>query len=281
MFHPEAGAFELGPVDAPRVVLFHGLTGAPSELWPLGCGLAAAGFRVEAPVLPGHGTRPEALLDVDFEDVLAFATRVSRSGPAPVAVGGMSFGALVALCVAAKVSPEALVLMAPPVVMTGRARLFDRLGMVPWGNLTKALVPKAKPDPGEPHPRNGALTDVVARAAIDASFPPGFDGRYRRIPLRWSTQLRRARRQARDASLRVRCPSLVVHGALDATVSIESVAEVTSWLKHVPVSVRILEHSRHIVSLGPERGRLAVEVARFLSRQVQNDQLKTASIEST
>lgn len=281
MSHPGAGAFEIGPVDAPRVVLFHGLTGAPSELWPLGCGLAAAGFRVEAPVLPGHGTRPEALLDVDADDVLAFATQVARRGAAPVAVGGMSFGALVALCVAAEVSSQSLVLLAPAAVMTGNARLFDRLGVVPWGHWMKRLIAKAKPDPGEPQVRDGALTDLVARAAVDAPFATGFDGRYQRVPLRWSTQLRRARRLAREAATRVRCPSLIVHGALDATASLESAVEVASWLHDVPVSVRVLAHSRHVLPLGPERGRLAVEVARFLSQRAQIDGFDGRRIEST
>lgn len=267
MTHPEAGGFELGDVDAPRVLLFHGLTGAPSELWPLGCGLAAAGFRVEAPVLPGHGTRPEALRDVSFGDVLTFATRAARRGAAPVAIGGMSFGALVAICVTAEVAPKALVLLAPAAVMARRARLYDFLGVVAWGLAADVLVPKRKPDQGDACAVNASSDNAVARAAIEATSAQGFDGRYDRIPLRWSTELRRARRQARAASSRVRCPTLLLHGALDQTASVESVGEVASWLEHVPVSARILAQSRHLLPLGKERGLLAVEVARFLKSQ--------------
>jgi carboxylesterase len=38
------------------IVVSHGFTGNPSSVRPLGEGLAALGFRVEVPRLPGHGT---------------------------------------------------------------------------------------------------------------------------------------------------------------------------------------------------------------------------------
>lgn len=281
MAHPEAGSFEIGPANAPRVILFHGLTGVPGELWPLGCGLAAAGFRVEAPMLPGHGTHPMALVDVDIEDVLAFATRAARIGPPPIAVGGLSLGALIALVVAAEVEPRSLVLMAPAVVMTGKARLFERLGTVPWGRLMKTLLTKETPDAGDPAAQDHSRSDPVSRAAADASFPAGADGRYHRIPLRWSTQLRQARHLAHNAASQVRCPTLILHGAIDATASVESIVEVASWLQHVPVSARVLARSRHVLPLGAERGQLAVEVAHFLSRYASNDKFDGRCIEST
>ena len=49
----------VGPESGPRVLMLHGLTGGPSELWPLACGLSAVGFRCELPWWPGHGTSPE------------------------------------------------------------------------------------------------------------------------------------------------------------------------------------------------------------------------------
>lgn len=266
MLHPGAGAFELGPVSAPRVLLFHGLTGAPSELWPLGVGLARAGYRVEAPVWPGHGTTPSALADVDASAVIDMARRTAKQGRRPVGICGMSFGALVTLCVASEVQPEAVVLIAPAAVMAGRARLFDRLGAVPWPRAARLLVPKGAPDRGEPGAPSAL--DPVERAAIEAPLGEGVEGRYDRIPLRWSSQLRHARRLAREAAPVVRSPVLIAHGLEDGAASFKSAGEVSSWLTRAPVTVRLFPRSRHAMALGVERGRLAGDVARFLSMNV-------------
>src|SRR3954451_14630769 len=46
-----------GPEGRTGVLLVHGFTGTPMSLRPWGEHLAAAGFAVRCPLLPGHGTR--------------------------------------------------------------------------------------------------------------------------------------------------------------------------------------------------------------------------------
>lgn len=141
--------------------------------------------------------------------------------------------------------------------------VIERLGLVPWRRAGGLLVPKAAPDLGDEVSLVEA--DPIARAAIEAPGSDGPAGRYTRIPLRWATQLRRARHRAKSAAARVQCPVLVAHGLQDRTASASSAGEVASWLQAAPVSVRLFAGSRHILPLGAERGRLAVEVAGFLS----------------
>jgi carboxylesterase len=50
------------------VLAVHGFTGSPATLTPLTDALTAAGYRVSAPCLPGHGTRVEDMLDVTYAD---------------------------------------------------------------------------------------------------------------------------------------------------------------------------------------------------------------------
>src|SRR5436853_6116137 len=65
-----AAPFALG--DGPDAcLLLHGLTGAPSEVRPIGEALAKAGMRAVGPLLPGHGTTPRALHHVGRRDVEA------------------------------------------------------------------------------------------------------------------------------------------------------------------------------------------------------------------
>src|SRR5690606_4521933 len=100
--------------------------------------------------------------------------------------------------------------------------------------------------------------------ALDAWPTDAPEGRYTRIPLRWSAQLRKARRHAKHAAAQVSCPVLVAHGLQDRTADASSAGEVASWLGQAPVSVRLFPESRHVLPLGVERGRLAIEVSDFL-----------------
>ncbi|MAN19260.1 MAG: esterase, partial [Synechococcus sp. EAC657] len=59
---PDPFALSGGPVT---VVLLHGFTGSPAELRLLARALNAQGFGVEAPLLAGHGTRLEDLMEIE------------------------------------------------------------------------------------------------------------------------------------------------------------------------------------------------------------------------
>jgi len=50
------------------VLLFHGWTAIPEEFLPLGKFLNSFGYTVSAPLLRGHGTKPEDLKDITWED---------------------------------------------------------------------------------------------------------------------------------------------------------------------------------------------------------------------
>lgn len=52
-------------------MLIHGLGGTPSVMEPLAVALAAQGWSVEVPLLPGHGTTPEDLVGVTWAEWLA------------------------------------------------------------------------------------------------------------------------------------------------------------------------------------------------------------------
>jgi len=50
------------------VLVLHGFTGNPQSMRPLADALAAAGYSVELPLLPGHGTAVEDLIPTRFTD---------------------------------------------------------------------------------------------------------------------------------------------------------------------------------------------------------------------
>lgn len=79
------------------ILLVHGLGDSPWSFHDLAPQLAAQGFLVRTVLLPGHGTRPEALLNVTAEEwqavVYAQAQTLEEDVDGPVYLGGFSTGA--------------------------------------------------------------------------------------------------------------------------------------------------------------------------------------------
>ncbi len=81
-----------GPVG---VLVLHGFTGNPQSIRPLADGFVAAGHTVEMPLLPGHGTRVEDMLDTSWADWSAAAEAAFESLAARTeqqVVAGLSMG---------------------------------------------------------------------------------------------------------------------------------------------------------------------------------------------
>jgi carboxylesterase len=88
----EPWSSEGGPVG---VLVLHGFTGNPSSVRALAEAFAGAGHAVELPLLPGHGTRVEDLLDMRWDDwsgeaEAALGRLAARTGTQFVA--GLSMG---------------------------------------------------------------------------------------------------------------------------------------------------------------------------------------------
>ncbi|WP_225410407.1 alpha/beta hydrolase [Stigmatella hybrida] len=242
--------FELGRGDD-ACLLLHGFTGSPWEMLPLGEALAAQGLYVKAPRLPGHGTTPEALLEVnhrDWEQAAAEALH-SLTGFRRVFVAGLSMGALLALGLAAQF-PEVvrgLVLIAPAARFKGpKMALLKGLrhtGLLEW---VKPWVPKDSTDLSDPV--------ALAEAPILKAFPSA------RLNDLWTLQ-----ESAQVLAPRVRCPTLVAVAEQDHVVDPEG----GPWLAHQltgAASVRVLslQEGYHIIPRDRGGPRLALEVGAFL-----------------
>jgi len=100
MSHPilpgaEAWSFVAEP-GAPGVICIHGWTGNPTSMRGVAEAFAAAGFHVELPRLPGHGTHIDDMVDTTWADWSAeveaafgrLATRSARTIAAGQSMGG-------------------------------------------------------------------------------------------------------------------------------------------------------------------------------------------------
>lgn len=175
------GAFEAGgtrwatlawgsPMDPP-VLLLHGVTSNAAIWWRVGPALAAAGFRVVAVDMPGHGLtqgwRGRHRFDETAEDVAAFARGTNLDRP-DLAVVGHSWGAMVASRLpGTSLRPRVVVLLDPPALTVAQFEVFVQ-------DPSEQLYPSYEAAAAAMRAANPTWTDgdVAAKAQGLTSFNP-------------------------------------------------------------------------------------------------------------
>ncbi len=240
------------PFDLPGgpdvALLLHGLTGSPFEVRPVAERLHRQGARCVAPIMAGHES-PARLAATRWQDWVAGARGVLLALPPArrTLVVGSSMGALVACALAAE-HPErvdGLALLAPAMELTRAGRL---------GAWLAAHTPLARVVPVFPKGSGSDVSDPEARAAN-----PCMDG----VPLAAVGELAALERHVDALLPRVRCPSLVVAGAKDHTVTLGGARHLARRLAGGSRLV-VLPRSWHLVGVDVERERCASEVLSFL-----------------
>jgi carboxylesterase len=253
------GPFELGP-GPDACLLLHGLTGSTAEVRPLGERLAAEGWRVVAPILPGHGGAVEDLARVGRADLLAAASAALRDlrlqGARRIALAGLSAGALLAVLLASNLrtrggDPELsrLALLAPALRLRGLGWLATHLfGHLPFARALPLSLPKG--------PRDLAAAHLL---------PAGDDGSLAALPVGWTRELRLLAREAWARAPRVRTPTLLLQGLLDKTVDPAGAWRLAGRLGAQRVAIETFPRSGHLLPLDVEGGAVCASVARFFS----------------
>lgn len=225
----EPFAFPGGPGSAGTgVLLVHGFTGSPFSMRPWGEHLAAEGFAVRAPLLPGHGTRWQdcnLTTERDWLDAVSGAFDELRAECDRVVVAGLSMGGTLAIRLA-EVRPDdvaALVLVNPSL-------------------LTERLDAKLLPVLARLTPSWKAIANDVKK--------PGVDERaYAKLPTRAVLGLRRLWTATRADLARVTAPLLVFRSVTDHVVEPASVRVLLAGVSSTDATEVLLEDSYHVATL--------------------------------
>jgi carboxylesterase len=198
LFTPHARPFRLEGSNGEAVVLTHGFTGIPGHFRPLAEFLNLHGYTVNVPLLAGHGTTPEEMAGVDFDD---WARSVELAAKAVadhrrVHLGGLSMGGLLSLIVARGVGAASVTTINSPIVVENK-----RLYVSP---IAHRLMPEVR-WPEEPPP------------PLDAEVAHLW-GTYPWYPSAAASHLLRAMRLGYRAARRLRRPALVIQSKSDETV---------------------------------------------------------------
>ncbi len=210
-------------------LLIHGFTSTPAELYPLGHWLHQQGYRVHSPLLAGHGTRPQDLEGVqwqDWHDSVEEGLSVLKQQCTRVVVIGHSLGGLLALQLSSKMQPHALVTLAAAV--RPRNRVLPLAG----------ILSRVKPYERWPE---------KARPAEAQQFLQG----YERFPLTAAYQVHLLAKQVKKQLGNIQCPTLIVHPRDDQSVDAASVTILCRNLGTNARHVYWMEDAGHNLTVDP------------------------------
>lgn len=228
-----------------RFLLFHGYTGSPANFNDLPRVLHARfGANVEVPLLPGHGTALEHLYPLTLSDFLAAAEAPLVSALARgerVVVGGHSFGAQLALLLAARHPVAGLLLSGIPYRF--RFPMSIRLTH-PIFQLRRAWQKRLSPE---------------ERAIRENDFF------YPAMPAR-GLSLVTALNDLITAELgAVRCPTLLLHSVHDRIAHPKSSVALAAAIGASTAQLAV-NHQSHSTFFGAEHGRVGEAVVEFFTR---------------
>ncbi|GAB3351378.1 alpha/beta hydrolase [Modestobacter lapidis] len=243
-----AGAEPFALGDGPvGVLLCHGFTGTPQSMRPWGEHLAAAGFTVRCPLLPGHGTRWQecnASTEEDWYGELSAALDELTAQCAAVVVAGLSMGGTLALRLAEQRPADVAAL-----VLVNTSLLTER--------RDARLLPLI-----------ARLTPSWAPIASDIKKPGTTELAYDRLPTRAALALRRLWAAVRADLHRVRAPLLVFRSTVDHVVEPVSGRALLAGVSSTDVTEMLLPDSFHVATLDNDAPQIFAGSVRWIRERV-------------
>ncbi|WP_165078506.1 MULTISPECIES: alpha/beta hydrolase [unclassified Desulfovibrio] len=266
--HSRVGAAVSAPdAGRPRALLFHGLAGTPLEVAPVARALKAGGIAAHTPLLPGHGTTPEAYLASSFGEWRAFARAQYRRlvAEGPLLLGGYSLGGILALDIAENAAeaglpaPAGLLLLATP-LWFGAWRPGLRLrGPGSWRFRLLPLTARLWP-----------VLRVPPRSAEARSVAP-WQGHEEVASLRHFAELDRALKSIRRRLGLVRAPLCVIQLRHDASCPPGHAAWLLTHCVSAEAELHLLRtkspHGGHLPTTHAESRERVAQLARAFARR--------------
>jgi len=230
-----------GPAGA---LVLHGFTGNPGSLRGIATALADAGFTVELPLLPGHGTAVEDMLDTTYRDWLGTAEdalegllqRCER-----VVVVGLSMGGALTAWLASD-HPELAGIACINAVVTEPDGMREAVQQMIDAGM-----------------------EVMDGIGSDIADPDNVENAYPQTPLRPLASLFEAAAELEGRLGRITCPVLVVTSTQDHVVD-PSNSDVLADSVAGPVERVRCERSYHVVTMDYDRDLVEQSVVAFAGK---------------
>jgi len=245
------------------IVVSHGFTGNPSAVRPYGEALAALGFRVDVPRLPGHGTHVLDMTRTRYEDwrgEIAWARdRLARECDA-VVLSGLSMGGTIVLDLAGAEPNKIAGAIAINPAILDREGIVAKLG--PYVTRFVPLIPAA----------------AAGLRENDVAKPGGDEQAYDWVPTRAANSLidnlPRIRAQLRGCKV----PFLVAYSPLDHSVPCANALSIRGLVgEGGRVETLPLERSFHVATLDYDLDLLVQRSAAFVDEVTKRSETVSAA----
>jgi carboxylesterase len=227
-------------------LVLHGFTGSPVSMRPLAEALADAGFAVEMPRLPGHGTDTADMVETGWDDWLSEAERAlealqARTPDGRVVVVGLSMGGALAAALA-----EGHAELAGIVLINAPAAAPAELAAAVEEMLAGGM-------------------EVMDSVGGDIADPDADEASYDETPLRPLLTMIVAGQDVRARLPEVTIPALIITSRHDHVVN-PADSDVLAEELGGPVERIWLEKSFHVATLDYERAEVESATVAFAQR---------------
>jgi carboxylesterase len=253
------------------VLLFHGLTGMPSELKPLAKILTQEGYHVETPLIAGHGGTHQALLKTTWKDWLesaeeAFARMQHVCNE--IYVGGLSMGAVLAATLAARHPEVKGLLLLSPHLGINQENLQASQCLLPVGYYLKPLHGLFYWSEKAPY----GLKDTRLQRKIEQAIQNSKAGQTSHYGLYRTYigsiyQMQDLITYCKKYVHQVTCPTLILQSLEDTITKLENASLIYALLGSRVKQVRMFSGCNHVMSVDLRKKDVGAWITQFIQEQ--------------
>ena len=245
--HPDPFYLAGGPTG---ILLIHGYTGSPPEMRLIGDYLHQRGLTVSAPLLPGHGTTADDMIQYRWQDWAAHVQQnldTLRQQCANLFVAGLSLGSLLTLYLAQHNDDLQGIILYSPAVWVADRRIY----------LTPLLKHFIRSLPKSPE------SDLTDPQALDRLWS------YEVNPVAAAAEVLKLSRQVRRALPHIHTPALILHSTGDTAIHPQSAHRTWQKLGSQQKELITLHNSGHCITVDSEWQTVAEASYAFIQRCLQ------------
>lgn len=236
--------------------MIHGLSGTPATMKPVIDELVKAGFLVNAPLLPGHGTVDADLRNVRWQewwDAVKTAYFSLKMEAKKISCVGLSLGSLLALKLAIEMrwGIRAVVAMGTPLVLSPMIEYFayPAVKYTPVRFFYKYSQKDWEKSVAEPEGLNYYKRHSYSKIAVNSVM-----------------ELFKLKKLVRSRMGEITSPLLAIHGKEDDVAPLKNIKILKESINSNMIDVILLDRSRHVVSLDFDKEVAAKASVAFLER---------------
>ncbi|HEY9733366.1 MAG TPA: alpha/beta fold hydrolase [Drouetiella sp.] len=252
------------------VILFHGLTGMPSELRPVARHLTKMGYLVECPMLPGHGAGHPELLAAGWKDWMRCAREaideMAKRVP-KIFIGGLSMGSIIATIAAAEDKRvDGIIALSPTLQYDGinttpYGFFLFIIDVIPW--LGHKFYWTEQPPYG--------LRDERLQRQIKKSIEAAERGESDQFGLfrTYAGSLRQLEHlvfEFRRKAPRAKCPVIVIHSLEDTLTTVQNPMDFCKLIGSRDRELILLSGCDHVLTLDLRKHDVCDRVGKFVAK---------------